>query len=609
MFKIFFLLMSLSLYLFGAKALVPLSNSSATDDFKLFYYFDTSHHLTHKEICTIDFKEETNNKYSLGYHKSTLWFKVTLFNPTENEEFILSLNEHFYETAELYYYNEKWEKKETGFFTPLDQREIKTSKLNFKIDLKPNTSQTYYIKLQGKYSYFGNITIIPKELFVAHQFFSIDSFYIFALGMVFIIILYNLFLWIKLKEALYGFYVGYMVSIFIYMVTMSSFLVYFNYQDLTYKLHLSGMFSTAFLALFSLIFLDVKNFFKKLYFLIIALIVILFLSAVAQFFYYTPWNQIINQTIILINITLIITSFLIYFKGELHIKYYVFALVLVFIFVALFTSMLTGAIQYTFITRYGYVFAICFEVTVFSLMLAERYNIIKNKQLQTQKKLLTLQQNQKELLEKEVNDKTKELSVLLEERELLLKEVFHRVKNNFHMVTAFLWLESQKEGNKHRFDELINRIQSMSLIHEYLCQNKDLTHIDTKEYLHTLIEILTKAHKNVEIRLDIDSFVMSFGDMVSLSVILNEVISNSVKHNPNTSVILHITCKYINNSIELSIQDNGTGFNTETIKKGFGLKLIEDFTNKLPEAHIFFNAHHGCLFTLKFKLREHNEAG
>lgn len=57
---------------------------------------------------------------------------------------------------------------------------------------------------------------------------------------------------------------------------------------------------------------------------------------------------------------------------------------------------------------------------------------------------------------------------MLKERELLLKEILHRVKNNFHMILGILWFESEKHKDKDIFSELMNRIKSMSRIHEYL---------------------------------------------------------------------------------------------------------------------------------------------
>lgn len=604
MFKFIVLLFSLTLSLWGFTSNIDLDKKNSVN-FDLFYHIDKSNLWDIEAIKNIQFQQLKKPTFALGYQKGTLWLKIEIDNPTSYNQFILSLNEHFYELVELYYFDKTWQQKKSGFFQPIHQREIQTSKLAFEILIPSKSSQTIYLKLKGKYSYFGNITIEPIEYFFTNQFFSIQSFYIFALGMVCIIILFNLFLWLNLKEKIYGLYVGYTFFIFIYLLTMSSFLVYFNLQELTYKLNMSGAVASSFLALFSLELLKVKNYYQKMHYLILLLVILLFFSTFMLFFSYSPWNQIINKTITILNITLIITAFMIYLKGEIYAKYYVFALMIFFIFIVMFLLMLSGDIDYSFTTRYGYLFALFLELIVFSLLLAQRHNSMKAKQIRTQKELLALQNNQKSLLEKEVKTKTKELKVLIKEKELLLKEVFHRVKNNFHMVTAFLYLESKKDQNKNRFDELINRIQSMSFIHEYLCQNKNLTHIDSKDYLESLIKILTKSHKELTIKLTIESVIIHFDDILSLSAIINELIGNSVKHNLNASPHFEILFKQKEHHIiEFIFKDNGNGFDITKIQKGFGLKLIHDFTQKLPEATYHFKNYEGCFFILEFALRE-----
>src|SRR5690606_28648261 len=152
--------------------------------------------------------------------------------------------------------------------------------------------------------------------------------------------------------------------------------------------------------------------------------------------------------------------------------------------------------------------------------------------------------------------------------------------------------------------ELINRIQSMSFIHEYLCQNNNLAQIDSKEYLVSLIKILTKSHKTFKIDLDIDSIIINFDDIISLSTIINELIGNSIKHNLNFSLNFEIKFKQKNSTtVEFIYKDNGDGFDITKIKKGFGLKLLHDFTQKLLDANYRFENHKGSFFVLEFKLR------
>ena len=221
--------------------------------------------------------------------------------------------------------------------------------------------------------------------------------------------------------------------------------------------------------------------------------------------------------------------------------------------------------------------------------------------------MISLQVNQNRLLENEVKKKTLELTKLVKERELLVKEVFHRVKNNFHVITAFLWFESKKEGNKNRFIELINRIKSMSLIHEYLCSSKDLIDIDLKEYIDELVKTIIQTYSisTLQINTNIEKINIEFENMMSLGIIANEIISNSIKHHPKeNNIVLEINCYKKNDSVILIIIDNGLGFDGNIQKAGLGLELIKDFINKLPNAKYSFYKENGTVFELSFKEKD-----
>lgn len=581
--------------------LCSLSLWSAFIDHTINYHIDTTNSKNIEQIQNIPFEKSLPNPFALGYVKDTLWLEITFKNHTHHTSLLLSLNEHFYEIAHLYYYNYSWKQIQNGFFLPLKEREIQTVKLAFEVPSTPNTTQKIYLKLQGKYSYFGKITITPKNNFFANQFFSIESFYLFEFGILFIIIMSNLFLWIQLREKIYGFYVGYSFFVLIYSITLSGFLVYLDLQHLTYIFQSSAALSMFFLGLFSLEFFQLKSVATRLYWIIIALVVSLLVFAFLQTLFYSPWNQYINHTIALLNIILIFSAIFLYLKGQSYIKYYLVALLIFFFFVVLFTLMIAGQLENTSLTRYGYLFAMCFETIVFSLMLAKRYAKIKNQQQ------IILQQE----IAKQTQELTKtntQLSLLVKERELLLKEVFHRVKNNFHMIMAFLWFEAKKEGNENRFSELMNRIQSMSLIHEYLCNSDNLLFVDTKQYLQNLLNIFLNSYKSRDIILttNIDSFTLGFDDMIALSVILNEVINNSIKHHPkHRQIKLTFACILTQeNCTQISIEDSGDGFDPKVQKKGFGLKLIEDFTAKLSNGRFCFYGESGMTFELYFERKE-----
>lgn len=587
MFK-FFLLLSIFVSALLSSTNITMDKKGKYDNFEVLYLKDNNSNLTIETISKKEFNKKTPNNFTLGYTNATVWFKFDLENESLNEHFVLTLNESFYEEANLYYYDEKWIKKSNGVFNLIKNREIKTNHLAFNLTLQPDKKRTFYLELKGKYAYFGNLEIYEKSHFYFHNTIGVNSFYIFVLGVILIIVLFNLFLYIKTKEKVYIYYVGYSFFNILYILNISGLLVYLNLQSYIYDLQISAAFMIGFLVLFSHDYLETKTYFPKLSKFFKTLAIPFFILGVLVVFSYQPWNKFINNFAGLICIFLIVLSIIIFLKGHNKTKYYIFAMLLYFTFVILFTFMVNGTLEYSNLTRYGFLVATTFEVVIFSFILANRYNDIK--------------ENIQHYLEIEVENRTSKLNSLLKERELLLKEVYHRVKNNFHVVIGMLWFESKKDNsNTQEYKELINRIKSMSMIHEYLYNSKDLVNINTREYLSKIItNIASSYHKNI-IQSDIEEILIEFDDAVSLGIVINEVLTNSIKHNKNTTPFsVYVTLKQKEKIVLLTIEDNGIGFHLDEHKKGLGLKLIEQFCQKLPHSNQIFSFENGTKFELQF---------
>ncbi|MDF1880375.1 GGDEF domain-containing protein, partial [Sulfurimonas sp. MAG313] len=77
------------------------------DDFELLYYNDTSGSLGIDEILKVDFNQTISNRISLGNPKGKTWFKFILINNSENEDFLLNLNEAWFDKVNLYTFEKK----------------------------------------------------------------------------------------------------------------------------------------------------------------------------------------------------------------------------------------------------------------------------------------------------------------------------------------------------------------------------------------------------------------------------------------------------------------------------------------------------------------------
>src|SRR5690554_2252203 len=170
-----------------------------------------------------------------------------------------------------------------------------------------------------------------------------------------------------------------------------------------------------------------------------------------------------------------------------------------------------------------------------------------------------------------------------EERKLLLQEVHHRVKNNFQIVSSMLRLQSysiENEELRQSFTEAVNRINSMTMVHEVIYQQEKFKDLDIKVYLQKLVEILQKtSYNNIHFVTESESVPLKIETLISVGIALNELITNSFKHAFNLEVynpMIKISIRVMNdNQVLLVYQDNGVGINKEQLKHNFGMVLIE----------------------------------
>ena len=172
--------------------------------------------------------------------------------------------------------------------------------------------------------------------------------------------------------------------------------------------------------------------------------------------------------------------------------------------------------------------------------------------------------------------------------ELLLKEIHHRVKNNLQIISSLLKLQAAESSNsrvQEHFNEAISRIRAMALIHEKMYTNDDLAQIDIKSYLISLAQDILKSiqsETNIEFNIESQIDKIDVKSIVPISLIFNELITNSLKHGFNNQKNGKIDVKIINQHdvILFKYCDNGNWRIPEN-EATFGLELIKTLTDQL----------------------------
>jgi PAS domain S-box-containing protein len=206
----------------------------------------------------------------------------------------------------------------------------------------------------------------------------------------------------------------------------------------------------------------------------------------------------------------------------------------------------------------------------------------------------------------------KKLKSSLKEKEVLLQEIHHRVKNNLQTVVSLLNLQSLKIKDKkalESFEESVHRIHSMALVHEKLYRSKDLSRVVFKDYVETMVKELFEVNKtstSVKLKLDIQKINLSIDLAIPCGLILNELVTNSLKHAfpDNRKGVIKLSMHDLpEQRYELVVQDNGIGLPADNIliaNNTLGLQLVRGLTEQL-HGELKIQRGNGTIFTVSFQ--------
>jgi PAS domain S-box-containing protein len=217
---------------------------------------------------------------------------------------------------------------------------------------------------------------------------------------------------------------------------------------------------------------------------------------------------------------------------------------------------------------------------------------------------------------KKIKQQNEELKEANKEKDVLINEIHHRVKNNLQVIQSILNLQKNYTDNKtilNLLNDCVDRIKSMGLVHESLYQMDNLSKINMNIYIRNLIDHLRFSYfnneTNIQIIYRVDDIYLKIGRAVPFGLLLNELITNCLKHAFYKRVKgkITISLEKKEDKYELRVKDDGVGLDDDIIistnindeKKSYGIFLITVFANQLNgKLEIFRN--NGTEFVLTF---------
>jgi PAS domain S-box-containing protein len=173
----------------------------------------------------------------------------------------------------------------------------------------------------------------------------------------------------------------------------------------------------------------------------------------------------------------------------------------------------------------------------------------------------------------------------LEEKDVLLREIHHRVKNNMQIVSSMLNLQSAAIDDppaRTALAEARERIQSIALVHELLYRSKSFAALDIGAHLRAIADMLLGPHEpalGVVRNFDDDPVLVDIDTAVPLGLIMNELLSNALKHAVSDRQQAHVGVAFRrkDGGIEFVVTDDGCGlpegFRIDAVRS-LGLRIV-----------------------------------
>ncbi|HEX6431092.1 MAG TPA: 7TM diverse intracellular signaling domain-containing protein [Niastella sp.] len=406
------------------------------------------------------FKQHNAETLNFGVTRSVIWLKFSLQNKTPQRvpDWILSLDYPLFDYVTLYVQKgNNWQTQLSGDMLPYSVRPMKYRHFAFTLDLPDTNTTTCYIRLASSGSMQINVNLQQPTAFVKDDLYAELGHGIFF-GALLIMMCYNLFLYVGLRDKAYLAYVAFILVNLLLQATFSGHTTQFILGNSPYWAnHIIPILMSAssiVMAAFSITFLNTRQFAKTIHTVLLAIVFVASANLLSSF-----WLKLsitisgAGLLVIIACVTVIVAGIISLRKGNRAARFYLLAWALLIISGLITSFRNFGFLAPGFFTTNCIRIASMVEAVLLAMALADRYNQYKKEKEAAQAETLRIQQEANRDLEEKVMDRTKLLHQSLEElktaqAKLVQKEkmaslgeltagIAHEIQNPLNFVTNF----------------------------------------------------------------------------------------------------------------------------------------------------------------------------
>jgi PAS domain S-box-containing protein len=198
-------------------------------------------------------------------------------------------------------------------------------------------------------------------------------------------------------------------------------------------------------------------------------------------------------------------------------------------------------------------------------------------------------QFEKERFEREVAERTRELTDALAAKTMLVHEVDHRVKNNLQMISSLLTMQTRNIADptaRSAMEQMLHRVEALGTVHRRLYQSNNVERFDVSEFARDLAMDLVRGsgRNDIRLHLDLEPVEVAVEKAPPVALMMNELLTNAIKHafSEERPGRLSVSVRPDGDYLGIKIVDDGVGMPGQPLgKASFGKRLVDTLARQL----------------------------
>lgn len=384
---------------------------------------DTTGTLRPGDLGNVSFRQVESPRPNLGFTSGAYWVKTEIRNESEQSEFIIQINQPILDTVEVFIFDKNEELLEhllLGEALSHPRPEISERNIRVPFSMETGQERTIFIRIATEEQIALPVYIMtPSQSFVMER--TADLLLGGYFGIILIMMLYNFFIFLSVRDYSYLYYVIYIFFVGITQAALEGYTTLVLWPDNFWLSSRSVYIFTGMTSITSIIFQ--RNFLKTYIYaprldqfrkLIIAFFLII--MAIVLYDVNKPIHIAFQVGIVAVASYIFTVSIIVYRGGYSPAKFFLLAWTILLVGIITFALKDAGLIPATPFTNYLLLVGSAVEVLVLSLALADRINILKKEKATSQADALRISlenenivREQNLMLEEKVSERTSDL--------------------------------------------------------------------------------------------------------------------------------------------------------------------------------------------------------